>query len=232
MIRRGIARQLGTPPNQKLPLTVPILAMFVKFLDMSLNSDLAFWSACLVGFYGLMRKSTLLPKSVFKSDMSLLRSDVVNLCEDSFVLEVRHSKTIQFGQRVLQIPFTSCAVDALCPVRALLLHLISSRLLPSAPLFSYVDLGREICLTHSVFVARLRKLLKLCGYDPALYSGHSFRRGGCTLSFEAGLSLVDIKLRGDWRSHAFERYLFVSPEKIFASARAFSNCVAHQSLSE
>jgi hypothetical protein len=193
------------------------------------SADLSFWAACLLGFYGLLRKSTLLPKS--KADLGnvILRRDVINLCADSFVLCVRHSKTIQFGQRVLQIPFFFCETKSLCPVRVLLLHLLKSQLPPSARLFSFLVSGHIFELTHSVFVARLRKCLGICGFDPSVYSGHSFRRGGCTLSYEAGLGVMDIKMCGDWRSNAFERYLHIPTEKVFASACAISNCVADQS---
>jgi hypothetical protein len=55
-----------------------------------------------------MRKSTLLPKSNVILDHCLLRGDVINLCADSFVLQVRHSKTNKFGQRVMQVPFFCC----------------------------------------------------------------------------------------------------------------------------
>jgi hypothetical protein len=32
-----------------------------------------------------------------------------------------------------------------------------------------------------------------------------------------GMSAIDIKLRGDWKSNAFEKYLVVAPETSFAS---------------
>jgi hypothetical protein len=204
------------------------LKKIFSVLDLSLPDDLSFWAACLLGFYGLLRKSTLLPKSELRSENCILRGDIINLCADSFVLQIRHSKTIQFGQRVLQIPFFFCETANLCPVRALLFHLLCSPLPASSPLFSIVLNGRVTCLTHSVFVTRLRKCLRLCGFEPMLYSGHSFRRGSCTMSFEAGLSIIDIKMRGDWRSHAFERYIHVPQEMIFSAARALSNCVANQ----
>jgi hypothetical protein len=145
-----------------------------------------------------MRKSTLLPKSEMKFEHYVLRGDILNMCEDSFVLQVRHSKTIQFGQKVL--PFFYCEMASMCPVKALLGHLVSSPLPASEPLFTYFEKGRSVSLTHSVFVSRLRACLHCCGVDPMLYSGHSFRRGGCTMSYEAGLSLVDIKMRWDWRT--------------------------------
>jgi hypothetical protein len=53
LIRRGVARQLGVPPVQKLPLTATILMQMQNVLDFSLTCDLSFWAACLVGFFGL-----------------------------------------------------------------------------------------------------------------------------------------------------------------------------------
>jgi len=80
-------------------------------------------------------------------------------------------------------------------------------------------------MVHADFVSRLKQGLIAVGLDPGLYSGHSLRRGGCTLCFSAGLGIVDIKLRGDWRSAAFERYVHVPSEKIFAAARSMSDYV-------
>jgi hypothetical protein len=159
----------------------------------------------------------------------ILRGDIINLCADSFVLQVRHSKTIQFGQRILQIPFFFCETVKLCPVRALMFHLLVSPLSDTEPLFSFIVDGKITSLAHGIFVSRLRNCLRLCGFEPMSYSGHSFRRGGCTMSFEAGLSIIDIKMRGDWRSHAFERYIHIPQEMIFSAARTLSTCAANQS---
>jgi hypothetical protein len=57
-----MARLMGKPPKQKLPITVPILIDLVKSLS-DHPSDLAFRTACLIAFFGFLRKSTLLPAS-------------------------------------------------------------------------------------------------------------------------------------------------------------------------
>jgi hypothetical protein len=59
MIRRGISRKLGRPPVQKLPITVEILRAIYKLLSFDREGDLSFWSACLICFFGLLRKNTL-----------------------------------------------------------------------------------------------------------------------------------------------------------------------------
>ena len=47
------------------------------------------------------------------------------------------------------------------------------------------------------------------------------------MGFAAGLSVVDLKLRGDWRSDAVERYLFVPGEKIVGAARIMTDFAAN-----
>jgi hypothetical protein len=116
MIQRGISRLMGAPPKQKLPMTIPMLLALYGTLDHS-SSDKAFWIACLIAFFGFLRKSTLLPAS---SELVLgkfiARSDVQSLTLQSFSVLIRFSKTIQFGQRVLSLPYVSCADPRLCPV--------------------------------------------------------------------------------------------------------------------
>jgi hypothetical protein len=227
LIKRGVARQLGTPAVQKLPINVAILRSLYLHFDMTLGLDSAFWAALILGFFGMLRKSSLLLKNARLDPASgLRRCDVVNLCVDSFVLIVRRTKTIQFGERVLQIPYVSCLDSRICPVRALLRHLTLSRLSPDHSLFAYISGGRSFVLCLSEFVQKLRVGLKKIGLNPAEYSGHSLRRGGCSLGFSAGLSVFDLKTRGDWRSSAVERYIQVPSDQIFASARAMVQCAA------
>jgi hypothetical protein len=224
MIQRGISRKLGRPPRQKLPITIDVLKDILGQLDLDLIVDGAFWAACLLCFLGLLRKSTLLPKS--GNDLSgnyLLRSDLVNMCARSFLVRVRHSKTIQYRQRVLTLPFVRCADSRLCPVFHLLTHLTRSQLLPGDALFSYSLSGSKCVVTHASFVGRLKLLLGRAGYVSADYSGHSFRRGGCTFCYRAGLSVTDIKLRGDWKSQSFERYLHIPASLIYKSACALAD---------
>ena len=120
MIQCGMSRLLGTPPKQKLPITVVILLDIKKVLSNS-PADVAFWAACVVAFFGFLRKLTLLPSpgDLFANKF-IAHGDVTDMSLSSFVLLVRFSKTIQFGQRVLSIPYVACANLDLCPVRAIL----------------------------------------------------------------------------------------------------------------
>jgi hypothetical protein len=174
MIKRGVERQLGSPPVQKLPIDVEILRRLSGVLDLTETGDICFWAAVLLGFYGMLRKSSLLLKnSRVAADSGLCRYDVVNVTVDSFVLVVRQSKTNQFGRRVHQIPFVSCEDTVVCPVRAILRHLVASKSSGVVNLFAYVRDGRSFVLCHAEFVSKLRKCLAMIGLDPSLYSAHS-----------------------------------------------------------
>ena len=78
----------------------------------------------LLGFFGFLRKSSLIPANADVSIAKrLCRSDVRDLSLTSFVLVCRYSKSNQFGQHVHSIPFSVCADKRLCPVLALMCHL-------------------------------------------------------------------------------------------------------------
>jgi hypothetical protein len=227
MIKRGVLRKLGRPPVQKLPLTVEILRKLYYLLDLSQPGELSFWAASLVAFFGLLRKNTLLPKTRDATAPSyLVRGDVTEFSAHSFLLDIRHAKTIQFGQRLLKIPYVSCEDERLCAVSFLLRHLVVSPLAANAPLFSYCIGQKVYSWTHASFVKFLKECLTRLGYSSTSYSGHSFRRWGCSACFEADLTVTDIKLRGDCRSNCFEKYLFVPSSSVFKSAVILSNFVA------
>ena len=207
-LRRGISRELGCPPKQMLPITCQMLQQLIHCLDFNDCADVSFWAACTTAFFGFLRKATLLPSSpCYPGIACLLRGDLHLLSASYFELHVRRTKTIQFNQRVLVLPYSAAQGSPLCPVKALydLIHLSSFS--DESPLFSYKK-GKVVCWwTHSTFVCRLRSLLSDLGFDPKSYSGHSFRRGGASLGFKLGLSILQIKQRGDWRSSAVESYI-------------------------
>ena len=183
MIKRGVSRVKGVPPKQKMPITLEILRDFFVHLDHVFSPfDKSFWAACLVAFYGFFRKSTILPVSA-TSPPGICRLDVINFSFSSFEIVVKHSKTIQFGQRTHTLPFAACADPRLCPVRALWSHLSTSPTPSSHHLFAYRAHGRIHLLTHSVFVKKLKELIVVSGRSPSEYSAHSFRRGGVLLRF-------------------------------------------------
>jgi hypothetical protein len=231
MIKRGIAREKGAPAKQKAPITVPILLELFTTLDFTQPSDVAFWAAVLVGFYGYLRKSSLLPAEVnTPKTKRLCRSDVTNATLNSFMLNCRHSKSNQFGQRLHIIPFASCTEYKLCPVRAVYAHLYTSALHQDSPLFNFTENGGQKLMSHSFFVNRLKRGIQQISGDPMLISAHSLRRGGATLSFACNIPAEQIKARGDWASNCYQRYIDITPEDNLNVARALSKAAAAQLL--
>ena len=209
-IKRGVARLKGVPVKQKHPVTIQILREFFYLLDHNFSAfDKSFWAACLLAFFGFFRKSTILPVSA-TSPLGICRSDIKNFSTSSFELLVKHTKTIQFGERTLMLPFHVCADSRLCPVRAMWSHLSSSPMTPDHHIFAY-SVGNRICLlTHEVFVKKLRLLIVATGRDPSSFSAHSFRRGGTTFAFSLNMSFLTVKARGDWKSNCVEQYISIN----------------------
>ena len=210
-LKRGIARELGKPPKQMHPISCEILVKIHGCLSMRSGRDISFWAACAVAFFGFLRKSTLVPKrKVNPGDDCLLRKDLHMPSRDQFVLYIRKTKTIQFGQRILCVPYVSApSRSLLCPVTAVISLLRSIPYMPEIPLFAFYEGKKLSWWTHDSFVARLRELLKKVGLPANEFSCHSFRRGGASFGFQLNLSLVEIKQRGDWASNAVESYIHI-----------------------
>ena len=132
-----------------------------------------------------------------------------------FVTEMWSSLSKEFWFR-LRITRQSSATNvrwkshwcALCPVDAL--RTLWERfpdVPPHAPLFSYFLYGRLNCVAYTDFVKKVRSLVFRCGLKPDDYSGHSFRRGGCTWAWKNNMPTEYIMLQGDWRSTSWLSYL-------------------------
>ncbi|MES9881885.1 MAG: hypothetical protein ABW185_13485 [Sedimenticola sp.] len=203
---KGINRLHPHCVKQALPITPRILKDMRHLLNLSTPIDATFWCLCLFAFFLLARKSNLVLNN--KNDSSkryFLRSDVTQNGDTLFVA-FRWSKTLQFGERQLIIPLVRSSSD-LCPVSAFELMLRLCPVSPEKPLFSW---SSGCAFTYSAFQSKLKFLIKSLGLNSDNYSTHSFRRGGATLAFQAGISSELIQLQGDWRSDAYKKYLTFS----------------------
>jgi len=76
------------------------------------------------------------------------------------------------------------------------------------------------------FVSRVQDLLAAAGFVSAEFSGHSFRSGGATDLWAAGVDPRSIQLQGRWRSDAFWLYVRDNPAEHASRVRAaFSSCL-------
>jgi len=69
-------------------------------------------------------------------------------------------------------------------------------------------------LGYTTAMEDLRSLLSRLGYNSALFSEHSGKRGGATTAAERGMSDQDLRRFGGWRSQGMAtKYTDVSTEK-------------------
>jgi hypothetical protein len=209
MTMQGLKRRLARVPFQVLPLTPVILRKMFLHLNMSLLQDRALWCSYLLSFYGLLRKSSAVPKSTtYSVNKVLIRRNIAVDVENNMVyLYLGHGKTNNFCTRDVIIPVPGNSDPALDPVRHLHALFSSVDASPESPAFTYAQ-GQFI--KYASFTSRLKSLLKKAGYNPALYSGHSFRRGGATFLHSCGGTALMIQASGDWSSQCFTRYLYLS----------------------
>ena len=145
----GIARQNPHCIKQALPITPDILLKMVKYLDFSLVSDRVYWCLFLFAFFLFARKSNLVPniKKDIKEGKCLQRSNV-HKKNGMLVVEIRWSKTIQFGERQLVVPLIPIPGSVLCPVMAYRNMCEKVRVIDTKPLFS---LSRNNYIIYSKF---------------------------------------------------------------------------------
>ena len=225
----GIRRALGTPPNQKLPISPDILLRLHDTLDFTISCDSSFWAICLVAFFGMFRKSHLLPTSRVNFDPSkqLTRADFKFFSWGTLVT-IRWSKTIQFRERVVDIPLPCIPRSKLCPT-LVVMHAfrLAASSNPRDQAFAWVDLnspGLRI-FTYSMFLTKLREHLTSIGIDPKAYAGHSFRRGGASFAYQSGIPVELIKALGDWRSDTILIYLTMPLSIRLKSADKLRNAI-------
>lgn len=203
MVLRGVRRERAVPPARKLPITPYLLARIRAGLNLRNPREAGAWAAALIMFFSLLRRSNVLPNSLreFNPEKHLRRKDLT-ISRDSAQLTTRWSKTNQFKERrtVIPLPRTN---NTLCPVVA---AFQAFRLTPNAdpwgPAFG--------ALTSTDFVDLIRRALAPVVKNTADYAGHSFRRGGACWAFEAGASIEEIRLLGDWKSDAYTAYIIPS----------------------
>ena len=224
----GVKRVLGDFQNPKRPITPALLVAFFDVLRVGsvdvLPVSAVVWFAMLYAFFGFFRKANVTVKSSqWETNTSAPRRRDVWIDRDAYVLWVlvRHTKTIQFGERTIWIPMTGIRGHVLDVIAAydLMIYLVPAGL--DDHLFSYPSPTGRGCvpLSHDAFVGAVKACVAAIGLNPALVAGHSFRRGGAAFAHHCKVPPAFIKLQGDWRSNAYLAYITVpDQDKVLVSA--------------
>ena len=101
-----------------------------------------------------------------------------------------------------------------CPVAGMKKYLSLKKYDPHAPLLC---VGDGTPLACSKCVKMLRSVLQKLGFQPTIYTGHSFRIGAATTTAATGLSDYLIKALGRWSSECYVRYIH-TPRKSLQAA--------------
>ena len=209
MVKRtmlGAKRKLGYSPVQAMPLEPEHLILFYGQLDMSESFQLCWWTAAITAFRGLLRKAHVTNSS------QCISVDNVIFYEWGCLVTLPRTKTIQYGERVLEIPFSVIPGSPLCVASFLGRLLKRTGVSGGDLLFQYFHRGRLMVMSYEVFSVELKRLSKLVGLEGKV-SSHSLRRGGASYLASIGFDLIDIKNRGDWKSLSVLLYLVDSLDK-------------------
>ena len=196
---KGIRRGKGDAPRRAPPM---LPSMMLKIFDLLTASPghTAWRAAMLLSFRALLRKS-----QVTESEASLLRSDF-SFFDWGMIVKVRKCKTIQFGERVLEIPVSRCCKTDLCAVHWTARHFAE---VPAdqGDIAFRIPAGRgSLPMTYGAYQAMLKRFSNMAGLGECEFTSHSLRRGGTYLAM-CGASIEEIKVRGDWASETVYAYL-------------------------
>ena len=195
---KGMAKLKPYCVKQAAPITPEILFQIAGTLDFKDPASIVYWCLFLFAFSLLARKSNLVPTSrkYFLSKRFLLKKNVA-VHKSCLIVNMNWTKTIQTGERVLQIPLVPIKDSILCPVSA---FKKMCKLIPTTEESPLFVLPTKKIVTYNMFQNKLRFLIQKIGLNLAMYSSHSFRRGSTTLLFKAEIPADKIQLMGDWRS--------------------------------
>ena len=114
----------------------------------------------------------------------------------------KFSKTGSFGGGHTLYLFSTHTLT--CPVAAMKKYFSLKKHDPLAPLLCLED---GTTLTHSKFVKTLYSVLQKLGFQPTIYTGHSFRIGAATTAAATGLPDYLMKAPGRWSSECYIQYI-------------------------
>ena len=123
-------------------------------------------------------------------------------------LHIKQSKTDPFRQGVnIYLGRTDQDVS---PVRAIVAYLAARGSKPGL-LFILPD---KRWLTCTIFSSAIDKILSEMHMDKGSYNMHSFQIGAATSAIKAGISDVQVKMLGRWKSDAYQCYVRTPPEEL------------------
>ena len=124
------------------------------------------------------------------------------------VLVVRKSKTINFSERVLQVPVARCCDPGLYVVHWVEQHFSELPAEDEREAFRLPDdAGGSMPTMYGVYQQTLKWFTAKAGFEAEHVLPHSLRMGCCTYLVMCGATIEQIKTMGDWASETVYTYL-------------------------
>ena len=176
----GIKRRKGSIQKGKKPILINDLKKLINVIDEGKYKEikkLRDRSIILIGFSGGFRRNEIVS----------LDYDDLDFVEEGLKIQIRRSKTDQFGEGLVKaLPYFDN--HQYCPVVSLK-NWINKSKINSGPLFKRFVKGSKLSenrLTDQTVALLIKEYLQLAGIDSKNYSGHSLRSGFATSAAESG----------------------------------------------
>jgi site-specific recombinase XerD len=176
----GIKRRKGSIQNGKKPLLINNLKKIINVIDQQKKEKIKILrdrTIILIGFSGGFRRNEIVS----------LDFDDLDFVEEGLKINIKHSKTDQFGAGSIKgLPYFENS--QYCPVVSVQKWIEISKI-NSGALFRRFTKGSNLSekrLTDQTVALLIKEYLGLAGIDSTNYSGHSLRSGFATSAAEAG----------------------------------------------
>ena len=198
----GIKRRKGSIQKGKKPILISHLKQLIDVIDKQDNENikkLRDRSIILIGFSGGFRRNEIVS----------LDYDDLDFVEEGVKIQIRRSKTDQFGEGLVKaLPYFDNS--RYCPVVSLK-NWINISKISSDALFRRFSKGSRLSehrLTDQTVALLIKKYLELAGIDSKNYSGHSLRSGFATSAAESGAEERNIMaMTGHKSTEMVRRYI-------------------------
>ena len=175
LVLSGLKRRLGDSVIQKMPLTISQLLAMYGLVDSDNILSQAMWCGIILSFRTLLRKSNIVPGSLTDGDHVIRRKDIV-FTQDGMILRVRSTKTIQYKERVLEIPVRTIPGSPFCVVTHLKKHFISFPMSADSLLLYKTTQNGPKPILYRELLDYLKNLVEGIGLNPSDVGLHSLRR--------------------------------------------------------
>ena len=200
---RGLKHSMKQTVKQAAPLTPLVLAQIHTVLNFKKRIDIVLWATLLVGFFIMVRVSNFVPVSAKKwSPIKQLTKSSIVFNRKGMIVCIKRSKTIQFRQKILEIPVHTIPHSILRPVKAVKHFLRINRASDKGPLFTIM---KKKIFTYTMLQKKLKQVIEQIGLQKGNFLSHSIRRGAVVWEEHNGVPHDTIQIYRDWSSDAYKR---------------------------